>query len=195
MGHHSFFTQAPVQDSARADPQPWRDFNNRIRVGHELPDNLTHNNSDVDLEEQRMASSEDQASADDFMAQLQNAVKSPVPDASASRMSYAAGALTPTNQQSLSASQSLRQRRSVYSRPSSSGSIGHQPFFTRAPAQAQNGGHTFPFRNVSDIPEIKPVIHEQAGGHNEGLPRIDRPCDESARDGEMEEYNYVWTGM
>ncbi len=51
-------------------------------------------------------------------------------------MSYAPGAMTPANQKSLSASQSLQRRSSVYSRPSSTGPIGHQSFFTQAPTAA-----------------------------------------------------------
>ncbi|KAL8937207.1 MAG: hypothetical protein Q9211_003803 [Gyalolechia sp. 1 TL-2023] len=57
--------------------------------------------------------------------------------ASAPRMSYAPGAMTPHNQSSaLNGSQSLQRRSSVWSRPSSSGPMGHQSFFTQAPVPA-----------------------------------------------------------
>ncbi|KAI4284051.1 MAG: hypothetical protein L6R35_005000 [Caloplaca aegaea] len=57
--------------------------------------------------------------------------------ASAPRMSYAPSALTPHNQAStLTASQSVQRRSSVYSRPSSTGPMGHQSFFTQAPVPA-----------------------------------------------------------
>ena len=62
-------------------------------------------------------------------------------------MSYAPGAMTPANQQSLSASQSLQRRSSVYSRPSSTGPTGHQSFFTQAPAQASARGDPRPWRD------------------------------------------------
>jgi len=62
-------------------------------------------------------------------------------------MSYAPGAITPANQQSLSASQSLQRRSSVYSRPSSTGPMGHQSFFTQAPAQASARGDPRPWRD------------------------------------------------
>ncbi|MCJ1399451.1 kinetochore-associated Ndc80 complex subunit ndc80 [Xylographa trunciseda] len=54
-----------------------------------------------------------------------------------SRMSYAPGsAMTPHVQPSLSASQSLQRRSSIYSRPSTSGPMGHQSFFVQAPVPA-----------------------------------------------------------
>ncbi|KAI4126494.1 MAG: hypothetical protein LQ338_003713 [Usnochroma carphineum] len=57
--------------------------------------------------------------------------------ASAPRMSYAPGAMTPANQSSaLNVSQSLQRRSSVFSRPSSTGPMGHQSFFTQAPIPA-----------------------------------------------------------
>ncbi|KAI4169511.1 MAG: hypothetical protein LQ343_005651 [Gyalolechia ehrenbergii] len=57
--------------------------------------------------------------------------------ASAPRMSYAPGAMTPHDQSSaLNGSQSLQRRSSVWSRPSSSGPMGHQSFFTQAPVPA-----------------------------------------------------------
>ena len=62
-------------------------------------------------------------------------------------MSYAPGAMTPAHQQSLSASQSLQRRSSVYSRPSSTGPMGHQSFFTQAPAQASARGDPRPWRD------------------------------------------------
>ena len=67
--------------------------------------------------------------------------------ASASRMSYAPGANTPANQQSLNGSQSLQRRSSVYSRPSSTGPMGHQSFFTQAPAPASARGDPRPWRD------------------------------------------------
>ena len=51
-------------------------------------------------------------------------------------MSYAPGAMTPHNQQSLGASQSVQRRSSVYSRPSSTGPQSHQSFFAQAPIPA-----------------------------------------------------------
>ena len=69
--------------------------------------------------------------------------------ASVSRMSYAPGALTPAHQQSMSASQSLQRRSSVYSRPSSTGPMGHQSFFTQAPAPASARGDPRPWRDPS----------------------------------------------
>lgn len=66
---------------------------------------------------------------------------------SAHRMSYAPGAMTPANQQSFSASQSIQRRSSVYSRPSSTGPVGHQSFFTQAPAQASARGDPRPWRD------------------------------------------------
>ncbi|KAL8678535.1 MAG: hypothetical protein Q9186_005115 [Xanthomendoza sp. 1 TL-2023] len=57
--------------------------------------------------------------------------------ASAPRMSYAPNAMTPHKQSTvLNASQSLQRRSSVYSRPSSTGPMGHQSFFTQAPIPA-----------------------------------------------------------
>ncbi|KAL8719970.1 MAG: hypothetical protein Q9181_007984 [Wetmoreana brouardii] len=57
--------------------------------------------------------------------------------ASAPRMSYAPGAMTPHKPAStLNGSQSLQRRSSVFSRPSSTGPIGHQSFFTQAPIPA-----------------------------------------------------------
>ena len=56
--------------------------------------------------------------------------------ASAGRMSYAPGTITPANPHPISTSQSLQRRSSVYSRPSSTGPIGHQSFFVQAPAPA-----------------------------------------------------------
>ncbi|MCJ1473808.1 kinetochore-associated Ndc80 complex subunit ndc80 [Lambiella insularis] len=54
-----------------------------------------------------------------------------------SRMSYAPGsATTPHVQQPMSASQSLQRRSSIWSRPSTSGPMGHQSFFTQAPVPA-----------------------------------------------------------
>ncbi|CAF9941954.1 kinetochore-associated Ndc80 complex subunit ndc80 [Imshaugia aleurites] len=67
--------------------------------------------------------------------------------ASANRMSYAPGAMTPANQQSSSASQSLQRRSSIYSRPSSTGPMGHQSFFTQAPAPASARGDPRPWRD------------------------------------------------
>lgn len=62
-------------------------------------------------------------------------------------MSYAPGATTPAHQQSLVSSQSLQRRSSVYSRPSSTGPMGHQSFFTQAPAQASARGDPRPWRD------------------------------------------------
>lgn len=62
-------------------------------------------------------------------------------------MSYAPGAMTPGNQQPMSASQSLQRRSSVFSRPSSTGPIGHQSFFTQAPAPASARGDPRPWRD------------------------------------------------
>ncbi|KAL8699995.1 MAG: hypothetical protein Q9201_005690 [Fulgogasparrea decipioides] len=57
--------------------------------------------------------------------------------ASAPRMSYAPGAMTPHKPAStLTGSQSLQRRSSVFSRPSSTGPMGHQSFFTQAPIPA-----------------------------------------------------------
>ncbi|MCJ1228478.1 kinetochore-associated Ndc80 complex subunit ndc80 [Toensbergia leucococca] len=58
--------------------------------------------------------------------------------ASGSRMSYAPGSvMTPHGQPPImSASQSLQRRSSVYSRPSSTGPMGHQSFFVQAPRPA-----------------------------------------------------------
>ncbi|KAL8841222.1 MAG: hypothetical protein Q9170_001011 [Blastenia crenularia] len=57
--------------------------------------------------------------------------------ASAPRMSYAPGAMTPHNKASVpNGSQSLQRRSSVYSRPSSTGPGGYQSFFTQAPVPA-----------------------------------------------------------
>ena len=67
--------------------------------------------------------------------------------ASASRMSYAPGAMTPANQQSMNGLQSLQRRSSVYSRPSSTGPMGHQSFFTQAPAPASARGDPRPWRD------------------------------------------------
>ncbi|MCJ1385110.1 kinetochore-associated Ndc80 complex subunit ndc80 [Xylographa soralifera] len=54
-----------------------------------------------------------------------------------SRISYApGGAMTPHMQHPLSASQSLQRRSSIYSRPSTSGPMGHQSFFVQAPVPA-----------------------------------------------------------
>ena len=64
-------------------------------------------------------------------------------------MSYAPGAMTPANQQSLSASQSLQRRSSVYSRPSSTGPVGHQSFFTQAPAPASAPRDPRPWRDAN----------------------------------------------
>ena len=62
-------------------------------------------------------------------------------------MSYAPGAMTPANQQSMNGSQSLQRRSSVYSRPSSTGPMGHQSFFTQAPAPASARGDPRPWRD------------------------------------------------
>ncbi len=62
-------------------------------------------------------------------------------------MSYAPGAMTPAHQQPMSASQSLQRRSSVYSRPSSTGPMGHQSFFTQAPAPASARGDPRPWRD------------------------------------------------
>ena len=62
-------------------------------------------------------------------------------------MSYAPGAITPANQQPLNASQSLQRRSSIYSRPSSTGPIGHQSFFTQAPAPASARGDPRPWKD------------------------------------------------
>jgi len=67
--------------------------------------------------------------------------------ASANRMSYAPGAFTPAHQQSMSGSQSVQRRSSVYSRPSSTGPMGHQSFFTQAPAPASARGDPRPWRD------------------------------------------------
>lgn len=57
--------------------------------------------------------------------------------ASVSRMSYAPGsAMTPHMQPPMSTSKSLQRRSSVYSRPSSTGPMGHQSFFVQAPIPA-----------------------------------------------------------
>ncbi|KAL8721977.1 MAG: hypothetical protein Q9225_001452 [Loekoesia sp. 1 TL-2023] len=57
--------------------------------------------------------------------------------ASAPRMSYAPGTMTPHNlAPALNGSQSLPRRSSVYSRPSSTGPMGHQSFFSQAPVPA-----------------------------------------------------------
>ena len=55
--------------------------------------------------------------------------------------------MTPANQQSMSGSQSLQRRSSVYSRPSSTGPMGHQSFFTQAPAPASARGDPRPWRD------------------------------------------------
>ena len=62
-------------------------------------------------------------------------------------MSYAPGAMTPAHQQSMSGSQSLQRRSSVYSRPSSTGPMGHQSFFTQAPAPASARPDPRPWRD------------------------------------------------
>ena len=66
---------------------------------------------------------------------------------SASRMSYAPGAMTPANQQqhTMNASQSLQRRSSIYSRPS----VGHQSFFIQAPAPATAPRDPRPWRDAS----------------------------------------------
>ena len=69
--------------------------------------------------------------------------------ASANRMSYAPGAMTPAHQQPMNGSQSLQRRSSVYSRPSSTGPMGHQSFFTQAPAPASVRGDPRPWRDPS----------------------------------------------
>ncbi|KAL9576171.1 MAG: hypothetical protein Q9212_007323, partial [Teloschistes hypoglaucus] len=57
--------------------------------------------------------------------------------ASAPRMSYAPGTMTPHKSAStFNASQSLQRRSSAFSRPSTSGPSGHQSFFTQAPVPA-----------------------------------------------------------
>ncbi|KAL8661801.1 MAG: hypothetical protein Q9202_005298 [Teloschistes flavicans] len=57
--------------------------------------------------------------------------------ASAPRMSYAPGTITPHKPAStFNASQSLQRRSSAFSRPSTSGPAGHQSFFTQAPIPA-----------------------------------------------------------
>ncbi|KAI4246819.1 MAG: hypothetical protein L6R40_001848 [Gallowayella cf. fulva] len=57
--------------------------------------------------------------------------------ASAPRMTYMSNTMTPHKQSSvLNGSQSLQRRSSVYSRPSSTGPMGHQSFFTQAPIPA-----------------------------------------------------------
>ncbi|KAL8945576.1 MAG: hypothetical protein Q9222_007894, partial [Ikaeria aurantiellina] len=56
--------------------------------------------------------------------------------ASAPRMSYAPGAMTPHKQPTPNGIQSLQRRSSAYSRPSSTGGMGHQSFFTQAPVPA-----------------------------------------------------------
>ncbi|MCJ1276714.1 kinetochore-associated Ndc80 complex subunit ndc80 [Puttea exsequens] len=60
-----------------------------------------------------------------------------------SRMSV----MTPANQQSLNTSQRTQRRSSVYSRPSTSGPMGHQSFFTQAPAPASARGDPRPWRD------------------------------------------------
>lgn len=64
--------------------------------------------------------------------------------APAGRMSYAPGAMTPAHQSSLSGSQSLQRRSSVYSRPSTGG---HQSFFVQAPAAAAAPRDPRPWRD------------------------------------------------
>ncbi|KAK0513355.1 hypothetical protein JMJ35_004341 [Cladonia borealis] len=67
--------------------------------------------------------------------------------ASGSRMSYAPGTMTPAHHQPLSGSQSLQRRSSVFSRPSSTGPMGHQSFFTQAPAPASARPDPRPWRD------------------------------------------------
>ncbi|KAL6718939.1 kinetochore-associated Ndc80 complex subunit ndc80 [Lecanora helva] len=67
--------------------------------------------------------------------------------ASAGRMSYAPSAMTPATQQhSMNGSQSMQRRSSVFSRPSSGG-MGHQSFFTQAPAPASARGDPRPWKD------------------------------------------------
>ena len=68
--------------------------------------------------------------------------------ASANRMSYAPATMTPAHhQQSMNGSQSVQRRSSVYSRPSSTGPMGHQSFFTQAPAPASARGDPRPWKD------------------------------------------------
>ena len=62
-------------------------------------------------------------------------------------MSHAPGAITPAHHQSLNGSQSMQRRSSVYSRPSSTGPIGHQSFFVQAPAPATAPRDPRPWRD------------------------------------------------
>ena len=62
-------------------------------------------------------------------------------------MSYAPGMMTPAHHQPTSGSQSLQRRSSVFSRPSSTGPIGHQSFFTQAPAPASARPDPRPWRD------------------------------------------------
>lgn len=62
-------------------------------------------------------------------------------------MSYAPGTMTPAHHQPTSGSQSLQRRSSVFSRPSSTGPMGHQSFFTQAPAPASARPDPRPWRD------------------------------------------------
>ncbi|KAG8525939.1 uncharacterized protein KY384_000701 [Bacidia gigantensis] len=67
--------------------------------------------------------------------------------ASAGRMSFAPGAMTPAHQSSMNGSQSMQRRSSIYSRPSSTGPMSHQSFFVQAPAPATNPRDPRPWRD------------------------------------------------
>ncbi|KAL9129547.1 MAG: hypothetical protein Q9217_002034 [Psora testacea] len=86
--------------------------------------------------------------------------------ASAGRMSYAPGAMTPANRQSMGGSQSLQRRSSVYSRPSSTGPIGHQSFFVQAPAPATTPRDPRPWRDPNYRARIGQEILEYLTRNN-----------------------------
>ncbi|KAL9101410.1 MAG: hypothetical protein Q9163_003321 [Psora crenata] len=85
---------------------------------------------------------------------------------SAGRMSYAPGAMTPANHQSLSGSHSIQRRSSVYSRPSSTGPMGHQSFFVQAPAPATIPRDPRPWRDPAYRARIGQEILEYLTRNN-----------------------------
>ncbi|KAL9631431.1 MAG: hypothetical protein Q9164_005899 [Protoblastenia rupestris] len=86
--------------------------------------------------------------------------------AAAGRMSYAPVAMTPGNHHSMGGSQSLQRRSSIYSRPSSTGPMGHQSFFVQAPAPATVPRDPRPWRDSNYRARIGQEILEYLTRNN-----------------------------
>ncbi|KAL8637329.1 MAG: hypothetical protein Q9228_005387 [Teloschistes exilis] len=87
--------------------------------------------------------------------------------ASAPRMSYAPGTMTPHKSAStFNGSQSLQRRSSAFSRPSTSGPSGHQSFFTQAPVPAGVPRDPRPLKDRSYQAKIGQELLDYLTQHN-----------------------------